>query len=338
MEACITNFTPSAKLFDATRLAPDNQQLAIWSAPRYWVKLRGPFDKITRRQADDYLRSRGSWPINWFNFTACLKPGRVVPFSREDLFRVLSKGADEFRTNVFVALDRTWEPGVAEPDIAPTLKPKSERMTPKKGVVYHVIGRKYVRTSDGEGITKRKPGTGPWVQLTDKRRNASREYQEEFVDFEDTDEILIRRRKNTMRRAREMIGEVIEALRHESAIGLDVEIDGDRKNVDIDPHGISAAAPSNGATTRKKANGGGAPPIPTDDLVEMNHLQKHCGWELADLAYKFLDPDREYVAPTRAISQRLFRARTKGQLPSSEETCPHCKAGEYPDPPALVNP
>ena len=208
MEACITNFTPSAKLFDATRLAPDDQQLAIWSAPRYWVTLRGPFDESTRRQGDNYLRSRGSWPINWFNFTACLKFGEAVPFGREDLFRVLSKDPDELGTPVFVALDRTWEPGVAESAIAPTLKPKSERMTPKKGVVYHVIGRKYVRTSDGEGITKRKPGTGPWVQLTDKRKNASREYQEEFVEFKDTAEIMIGQRKNTMRRSREMIGEV----------------------------------------------------------------------------------------------------------------------------------
>ena len=180
----------------------------LGAAPRYWVTLRGRFDESTRRQGDDYLRSRGSWPINWFNFTACLKPGQAVPFSREDLFRVLSKDSDEFGTPVFVALDRTWEPGVAEPDIAPTLKPKSERMTPKKGVVYHVIGRKYVRTSDGEGITKRKPGTGPWVQLTDKRKNASREYQEEFVEFKDTAEIMIGQRKNTMRRSREMIGEV----------------------------------------------------------------------------------------------------------------------------------
>ena len=191
-------------------------------------------------------------------------------------------------------------------------------------------GSEFIRP-DGQGIRRNKHWK--WVTLSDKRRLASGEEISACLLEEHREEPQIRHDAIITRQSRDSIGQLIEALRRYPPICLDAELDGERENVDIGGQGTPSAVASSNGAKKKKVDSGGAPRIPLNELVEMNHLQKHCNWEIADLADKFLDSEKEYVGRKRTISQRLYRARARGDLPKSEEACPHCQAEEWPDPP-----
>lgn len=241
--------------FQAARLDPDVEQLAIWGSPRYWLTLRTPFDFDWLSQVDTYLRDSGVWhPINWHNLQGHLKHGVAVPLEREELFYVLSPRDDPgldpkcFEDPTFVRWDHRWLLDVTDFQVRTTegidkgkaralaalppleeLKPEEIRIRPAEGVRPLKAMTEFVKL-DGQGIRRNK--RWKWVLRSDARTLATPEQIGDCLVEESFSALRIAHDAAEVRLCRDLIGDIIEALRREPAIGLEAEVDGRRQSVE----------------------------------------------------------------------------------------------------------
>ena len=160
------------------------------------------FDEAQRRRDDDYLWSRGIKDFDWRHLRSQLQFGVPTVFERDWLLFAASKPTPEGKEAGLVILDRMAQLG---PD-GPTFKTARELVAENKKLLS--LFRQHLGDEDFEKTFPLEMREG---MLNEKSERIQGDLKIEPM---------------IIQRARELIGEVFEALRREPALVVEAKLDG----------------------------------------------------------------------------------------------------------------